>query len=42
MLQIKDDCYINWKNAQIGKMFIIFPKIWTRKVVDNLRNAEWR
>ncbi len=41
-IQIKDYYYINWKNTQIGKILIIFPKIWTRKGVDNLPNEEWR
>ncbi len=35
-IQIKDDYYINSKNAQIKKIVIIFPKIWTRKEVDGL------
>ncbi len=42
-IQIKDDYYINWKkNAQIGKIFVIFPKICVGKAVDKLPNAEWR
>ncbi len=24
-IQIKDNCYINWKNAQIGNIFNNFP-----------------
>ncbi len=39
-IQIKDDYYINWKNAQIGKILIIFPKIRTGKVVDGFFKAE--
>ncbi len=31
MIQIKDD-RINWKNNQIRRILIIFPKIWTGKV----------
>ncbi len=31
-IQIKDDYYINWKNTQIRRILIIFPKIWTGKV----------
>ncbi len=31
-IQIKDDRYINWKTAQIEKIFNNFPKIWTEKV----------
>ncbi len=30
-IQMKDDYYINWKNTQIRRILIIFPKIWTRK-----------
>ncbi len=41
-IQIKDNYYINWKNVQIGKIVLIFPKIWTGKAVDNLRNTECR
>ncbi len=39
-VRIKDDYYINWKNAQSGKVLIIFPEIWTEKAVDGLPNAE--
>ncbi len=41
-LQIKDDYYINWRNAQIETILIIFPEIWTGKVAYNLPNAEWK
>ncbi len=40
VIQIKDYYYINWKTAQIGKILIIFPKIWTGKAIDNLPSAK--
>ncbi len=30
VIQIEDDYYINWKNAQIGKILIIFLKVASR------------
>ncbi len=45
-IHVKDDYYINWKNAQIGKtlklekFFIIFPEIWTDEgKTDNEKTA---
>ncbi len=37
---MKYNYYINWKNIQIRRIFIIFPKIWTEKawIIFLMRN----